>query len=129
MDTLSFFKLQKKPAILLANLHPANQATVNRVDMLDHPIEQKLSSQIPDHLMNSDHYSSRLIHLKVHGIDMRIDQTPLPRPVCSDSRVAVDDSAFHAVRPLDVRLHRRQRAINVAGVECCVRFLEQLCVE
>jgi hypothetical protein len=111
-----------KTHTLLANLHPANQAAVHRVDMLHHPIDQKLSRQIPDHLVDSDHYSSRIIRLKFYGIDVRIDHAPLPRPIFPNARMSVNRATFHTVRPLHVRPHGRQSSIHIPRVKCPVSF-------
>ncbi len=114
--------VRRKPQALLANFHPANQPAIHRVDMLDHPIEQEFSGQIPDHLVDSDHYSPHIIRLKSHWIDVRIDHAPLPRPVFPNARMPMNRATFHAVRPLHVRSHGRQSSIDVPRVKCSVSF-------
>jgi len=39
---------------LLANLHAANELTFQRVEMLDHSIQQYLTREIADHLVNAN---------------------------------------------------------------------------
>jgi len=48
---------------------------------------------------------------------MRIDHPPLARPVGSNTFVAVNSAAFHAIRPLDIGPHRGQSAVEVPRVE------------
>jgi hypothetical protein len=50
---------------------------------------------------------------KAPRVDTGIDEAPLPSPVVAHGVVAVHDTTVHPVRPLDVGVHRRQRALDV----------------
>jgi hypothetical protein len=66
--------------------------------------------------------------LYVLRLDERIDQVKLAPPILTDLLVAVQASALHPVRPIDVHVHRREGAVDVARAERLVGATQQLLV-
>src|SRR5438034_377733 len=54
---------------------------------------------------------------KPSRLDVRIDHLPLPGPILADGLVATDVPAVHPIRPVDVRMHRRESPVDVTGIE------------
>jgi len=93
--------------------------------VLDHSIEQQFSRYLMHHLVDSYNDAAGRIRFDLSWLHVRIEHTPLPRPVGTDTIVTVDCSALHPVRPINVRRHRRERTINVAHIKGGIGFLNQ----
>jgi hypothetical protein len=109
----------------LADFHIADETAFYGINMLHYSIQEYLSSQIANDLVNADHYTPRFIEAETLWLDMRVHCMPLPRPVFADARMPVNCAALHAIGPLHIATHGRQSSINVPGVECLIRLPEQ----
>lgn len=94
--------------------------------MVDHPIKQDLSTKIADDLMNSNNNAATTVRVELDRIDMRIDHPPLSSPVVANAAMPMDRSTFHAVGPLHIGLHSRERGFHFTGVECPIRLANQV---
>src|SRR6266702_6165322 len=93
------------PAILerfnfgATNVETSDEAAFKLKDVPDHLIEQQLSLQVADELMDfNDHPVIRAIG-KADRLDVRIDGRPLSRPILPDTILLMDIAAFHPIRP------------------------------
>lgn len=107
------------------NLHAENESIPQRVDMLDHPVQQHFSREFADDLMDTDDDSAIALIAECDRFHVRIDHASLSRPVGADACVTVDGSPFHAIGPFHVRRHCGQGAIKIAGIERLVRSLQK----
>jgi len=106
------------------DVHALNQTVFECVDMLDHSVQKRLAGQIAHNLMNADDNAAGRVCLESLRFDVRIKHAPLSRPVLSHAFVTMDRAAFHSIRPNDIRLHRGQRAIQIARVEGLICTLQ-----
>jgi len=107
------------------DFHTLDEAVLQRVNVLDHSIEQQFPPSLAYYLMYSYDNAAGRIGFDRLRFYVRIDHSPLPCPVGADAFVSMDPSAFHSVRPIDFRRHCRERTINVAGVEGGIGLLYQ----
>src|SRR6202022_1349137 len=101
----------------LFNFHAFDEVVLKHVSMGYNPICNNGSLQIENQLMNFHHDATGPILFKAQRFNMGIDNTPLPGPVLANRQMAAYRPAFHAVRPLDLRMHRRQCRVDVAAIE------------
>ena len=85
--------------------HALNKAVFQRINMLNHAVEQNLAFEISDDLVDSNGDVSRAVEVEGDWIDVRINHAPLPRPIRANALMTVNRSSFHAVGPLNVGLH------------------------
>src|ERR687887_510136 len=62
------------------DIHAPDQAILDLVDMLDHPLKNKIPFQVAYQLMDHDYGAPPVIGLETDRFDVRIDRMPLTRP-------------------------------------------------
>jgi hypothetical protein len=105
-----------------------DEAIFNAVHVLDHSLGNQGACQVTDDLMHLNHDCARWVGKETPGLDSRIDLAPLPKPVLANGFATVDPAAFHAVGPIDVRVHGRQHRVNVMAIERVVCANEQFAI-
>ncbi len=75
--------------------------------------------------MHVNHDSPPFVRCKGSGLDMRINQSPLAGPVVADPTMTVHAPTFHSVRPIHIRMHSRERRVEVASIKSAVYVYEK----
>ena len=88
------------------------------------PIGNHGSSQVAHDLMHIDQNMPGILRVKRNRLDVRIDLTPLLRPVSANLFWSTDKTAFERFRPSHVRGHEGKGGVDVARVEGSVRGAE-----
>jgi hypothetical protein len=102
------------------NIHAANQIVFDRVYVFDHTVQEQISRKIAHYLVDSDDDTPGTVGTESNGVDVRIDESPLLRPVLTHTIMPVDCPAFHSVWPFHVDVHGGERTFKVARIECRV---------
>jgi hypothetical protein len=105
-------------------VHGSDQTLIDAIDVLHHPLGKQVAGEVTHYLMHIDNDGTRGIGEKTAGFNSRVDLTPLPKPVLSDSFTPMNPAPFHAIRPRDIWVHGGQHGINVAPVERVIDLTE-----
>jgi hypothetical protein len=81
---------------------------------------------VANDLTDIDHGAAGVVRREAVRFDVRVDLPPLSGPVFPYRLAATHISAFHAVGPVNLRMHRFERAIDVSIVERPVGFREDI---
>jgi len=95
-------------------------------DVVDRFVEQQLTFEVFDDLMNLHRRGSISGLRDLHRIDARIDRRPLLCPIRPDRRSPMDVASIHTVRPSYVFRESREDRVDVARVEASVKLLDKL---
>ena len=96
------------------------------VDVMDRVLPHDLARAVLDRLIDIDDGAAMRIDTEVPRLHPRVDHTPLPNPVGTHFIAAVDEFAFHPVGPVDLGMHRSQRALDVSGIERVICLCEEI---
>lgn len=88
--------------------------------MMDDLIDQQVSFTVMNHLVNCDHESASWIRGYLEGLNMWIEDCPLPGPVIAHAFMSIDEAAFHSIRPDHVGLHAGKNRVEPASIEVTV---------
>ncbi len=83
-------------------------------------VNQDDSSQVTHHLMHFDQKLPAALHVKRCRLNMRVDLTPLLRPIGADGSMAFDKTAFECSGPCHCRRHSGYGGVDIPIVEGCV---------
>jgi hypothetical protein len=82
-------------ALRAADIKALDQAIFNLKHVTDHPIREKISVEVPHHLMDFDNHFAFGALGERDRLHVRIDHRPLPRPVLAHFIASMDMTAFH----------------------------------
>jgi len=85
--------------------------------VVNDPVGGDGSREIAHDLADFDDDAPGWVDVEAQRLDVGIDDGPLAGPVLAYLAVTVHVPAFHFVRPLDVRMHGRERPVEVTGIE------------
>jgi hypothetical protein len=85
--------------------------------MRDAPFGDHRASQIADDLPHADGDAAVLLAAEAERLDGGVDLSPLARSIVAHLLTPANHAALPAVRPHDIRSHRPQQSLDVAGVE------------
>src|SRR5215831_16084186 len=98
------------------------------VNVVDDLVGHDASGKIADDLVNLHDDTPGWVDLEAQWLDPGIDERPLPPPVVTHLAMTMDVSALHPIGPVDVGMHGRERAVDVAGIERVVGGSEHVAI-
>src|ERR1700742_4772772 len=113
-------------AALRDDFHAADETVFDEVDVLDLLVDEKIAGEIVDDLVDLDDDAAVGGGAEFYRLDVRIEHLELARPVFADGLVSVDTTAFHAIWPVDVGVHRGQHRVDLATIELVVDAAQEL---
>jgi len=93
------------------NAHAADQPALDDIDVPYPLVGPQIARPVAHDLMHVDGDRTGRQQREAHGLDLRIDRLPLPRPVDAYGIATEDAAAFHAVGPVDVIVHAGQEPL------------------
>src|SRR5207237_7397468 len=87
--------------VLFSNVHAPDQAFAYEIGVMNHAIQEHSPSQVANNLMNLSYDAAVIAGFEINWFHVRINHSPLARPVSAHSFASVYPTAFHPVRPLD----------------------------
>ena len=110
---------------MVVDIHALDQSLADHVPVLDRVLGDRAPRAVAHHLMDRHDYLTVGSLLYLPRLDERVDQVKLSPPIVTDLMVAVQASALHPVRPIYVRVHRRERTVDVTRIECLIGAAQQ----
>lgn len=110
----------------LLDVHAGNQAIGEAIGVMDDGVDEEIALHVVDNLMHLDDPKAFVGWTNGEGIDMRVENSPLPGPVSTDRLASVLVAALHAIGPLHLRVQAGENGIHAAGVEIGVGTCEQI---
>src|SRR5579864_7147417 len=94
--------------------------------MLDDLVDQEFPAPVVNDLVHRNSHAPVGFEGESFRIDARIQSFELPPPVLSYRSRAEHPAPFHAVRPIDIGMHRRQHLIDLPPVESRIHPAQQI---
>jgi hypothetical protein len=102
------------------DIKPPDHSVFDSKDVVDHLIGQEIPFEIAHHLMYFDDHFLFGVFGKCDRLDVRIDQSPLSRPITAHSFAPMDVPSFHTVCPNHIFVQRGEDCFHFASVEAIV---------